>query len=67
MSKYLLEIGVEEFPSAYINSTKKQLEEKFKKLIEENKLSVEEIKVESTPRRFATYKCKRSFQKNCLR
>ena len=38
MSKYLLEIGVEEFPSAYINSTKKQLEEKFKKLIEENKL-----------------------------
>ena len=53
MSKYLLEIGVEEFPSAYINSTKKQLEEKFKKLIEENKLSVEEIKVESTPRRFA--------------
>lgn len=53
MSKYLLEIGVEEFPSAYINSTKKQLEEKFKKLIEENKLSLEEIKVESTPRRFA--------------
>lgn len=53
MSKYLLEIGVEEFPSAYINSTKEQLEEKFKKLIEENKLSVEEIKVESTPRRFA--------------
>src|SRR5699024_6065356 len=53
MSKYLLEIGVEEFPSAYINSTKKQLEEKFVKLIEENKLSLSEIKVESTPRRFA--------------
>lgn len=53
MSKYLLEIGVEEFPSAYINSTKKQLEEKFKNLIEDNKLNLEEIRVESTPRRFA--------------
>lgn len=30
MSKYLLEIGVEEFPSAYINSTKKQLEKNSK-------------------------------------
>src|SRR5699024_4468405 len=53
MSKYLLEIGVEEFPSDYIDSTKKQLEDKFKKLMEENKLSCEKIEVESTPRRFA--------------
>ncbi|NVF11733.1 glycine--tRNA ligase subunit beta [Anaerococcus sp. AGMB00486] len=53
MSKYLLEIGVEEFPSAYINSTKKQLEEKFKNLVKENKLNLDKIKVESTPRRFA--------------
>lgn len=53
MSKYLLEIGVEEFPSAYINSTKKQLEEKFKNLISDNKLNLEQIRVESTPRRFA--------------
>ncbi|MDD7305620.1 MAG: glycine--tRNA ligase subunit beta [Peptoniphilaceae bacterium] len=53
MSKYLLEIGVEEFPSEYIDSTKKQLKEKFQKLIDENKLSCEKIEVESTPRRFA--------------
>lgn len=53
MSKYLLEIGVEEFPSDYIGSTKKQLKEKFRKLIDENKLTCESIEVESTPRRFA--------------
>lgn len=53
MSRYLLEIGVEEFPSDYIDSTKKQLKEKFQKLIEENKLTCEKILVESTPRRFA--------------
>lgn len=55
MSRYLLEIGVEEFPSDYINSTKKQLKEKFQKLIEENKLSCANIEVESTPRRFVVF------------
>ncbi len=53
MSNYLLEIGVEEIPSDYVKNTKKQLEDKFKKLIEENKLTCESISVESTPRRFA--------------
>lgn len=53
MSKYLLEIGVEEFPSAYIASTRRQLKEKFEKLLEENKFSYEKVLVESTPRRFA--------------
>lgn len=53
MSKYLLEIGVEEFPSDYIDSTKKQLKDKFQKLMDENKLTCEKIEVESTPRRFA--------------
>ena len=55
MSRYLLEIGVEEIPSDYIESTKKQLKEKFQKLIDENKLTVDEIRVESTPRRFAVF------------
>ena len=32
MSNYLLEIGVEEIPSDYVKNTKKQLEDKFKKL-----------------------------------
>lgn len=53
MSNYLLEIGVEEIPSDYVKNTKRQLEDKFKKLIEENKLTCESISVESTPRRFA--------------
>lgn len=52
MSNYLLEIGVEEIPSDYVKNTKRQLEDKFKKLIEENKLTCESISVESTPRRF---------------
>lgn len=55
MSRYLLEIGVEEIPSDYIESTKKQLKEKFQKLIDENKLIVDEIRVESTPRRFVVF------------
>lgn len=53
MSNYLLEIGVEEIPSDYVKNTKRQLEDKFRKLIEENKLTCESISVESTPRRFA--------------
>jgi len=55
MSRYLLEIGVEEIPSDYIQATKNQLKEKFQKLVDENKLTVDEIRVESTPRRFAVF------------
>lgn len=55
MSRYLLEIGVEEIPSAYIEKTKAQLKEKFEKLLEENKLTYDEVRVESTPRRFAIF------------
>nr|WP_072536918.1 glycine--tRNA ligase subunit beta [Anaerococcus mediterraneensis] len=53
MHNYLLEIGVEEIPSAYVKNTKAQLGEKFKKLLDENKISFENIMVDSTPRRFA--------------
>ena len=52
MHNYLLEIGVEEIPSDYVKNTKIQLRDKFKNLLEENKLSYEEIEIESTPRRF---------------
>lgn len=55
MSRYLLEIGVEEIPSDYIQATKNQLKEKFQKLVDENKLTVDEIRVESTPRRFSVF------------
>ena len=53
MHKYLLEIGVEEIPSAYVKHTKAQLVDKFKDLLDENKLGYEDISVHSTPRRFA--------------
>ena len=52
MHNYLLEIGVEEIPSDYVKNTKTQLRDKFEKLLSENKLSYEEIEIESTPRRF---------------
>lgn len=52
MHNYLLEIGVEEIPSDYVKNTKIQLKEKFEKLLSENKLSYEEVEIESTPRRF---------------
>ena len=55
MSNYLLEIGVEEIPSDYVKNTKNQLKEKFEKLITDNKLTCDEIVVESTPRRFAIF------------
>ena len=55
MSRYLLEIGVEEIPSDYIDKTKSQLKEKFEKLLEENKLTYDQVRVESTPRRFAIF------------
>ena len=52
MHNYLLEIGVEEIPSDYVKNTKIQLKEKFEKLLPENKLSYEDVEIESTPRRF---------------
>ena len=52
MHNYLLEIGVEEIPSDYVKNTKVQLKEKFEKLLSENKLSYEDVEIESTPRRF---------------
>lgn len=55
MSRYLLEIGVEEIPSAYIEKTKTQLKEKFEKLLDDNKLTYDLVRVESTPRRFAIF------------
>ena len=55
MSRYLLEIGVEEIPSDYIDKTKSQLKEKFETVLDENKLTYDEVRVESTPRRFAIF------------
>lgn len=52
-SRYLLEIGVEEFPAAYIDPTKKQLKTLFVALLKDYDVKYKALIVESTPRRFA--------------
>lgn len=53
MTSYLLELGVEEFPSRFIASTKEQLLGNVKQGLEEAHLTVENATVQATPRRFA--------------
>ena len=53
MNKYLLEIGVEELPSRFVNMAIEQLEEKSQKLLVENELGFEDVKVYATPRRLS--------------
>ncbi len=53
MSKYLLEIGVEEFPASYIEPTQNQLKEAFTKLFRDNGVEFHNIRTDATPRRFA--------------
>lgn len=55
MHDYLLELGVEEYPSRFIASTKDQLLRNFQKGMEEGGLSAEGFRLESTPRRFALF------------
>lgn len=55
MNKYFLEIGVEEFPSRFIASTKEQLKNNVLKILSDEGLSVENSRIESTPRRFALW------------
>lgn len=51
MSKYLLEIGVEEFPAGYIEPTLLQLEHAFTALFRDNGVDFHELKTDATPRR----------------
>ena len=53
MSKYLLEIGVEELPYKFIPSAIKQLKESFGKFLENNHIEFSNINVLATPRRLA--------------
>ena len=53
MSKYLLEIGVEELPYKFIGSAEKQLKEGFAKFLETNNIEYSGINVLTTPRRLA--------------
>lgn len=52
MSKYLLEIGVEEFPATYIEPTKNQLVQAFTKLLTTNGVDFHNLRCDATPRRF---------------
>jgi glycyl-tRNA synthetase len=52
---FLLEIGSEELPAAFLPGAMATLEESIKTLFENNELSYEEIRVYGTPRRLAIY------------
>lgn len=53
MSKYLLEVGVEELPYKFIPMAISQLKTGFKTFLESNKVNYSDIKVMATPRRLA--------------
>lgn len=53
MSKYLLEIGVEELPYKFIPMAIDQLKQGFEKFLSENGLDFSNVKVMATPRRLA--------------
>lgn len=53
MSKYLLEIGTEELPHKFIPSAQEQLKKSFEKLLNDNQIKFELVKIYATPRRLA--------------
>ena len=53
MSKYLLEVGVEELPYKFIPMAISQLEAGFKTFLESSNVGFDNIKVMATPRRLA--------------
>ena len=53
MSKYLLEIGVEELPYKFISMAEAQLKEGFEKFLGVNGIEYETVNVLTTPRRLA--------------
>ena len=55
MSNYLLEIGVEEFPSRFVKTCKEQLQKAIEEAFQENGLVFENLRLESTPRRFSLW------------
>lgn len=55
MTTYLLELGVEEFPSRYMASTKQQLKQNVLEGLSSAGLSFADARIEATPRRFALW------------
>lgn len=52
-NKYLIEIGVEELPSSYVNNALDSFVENFEKVLEEEKIHYENIDKYATPRRLS--------------
>lgn len=50
-NKYLLEIGVEEMPARFVKNTLEQMKNYTTKLLENERIEFQEIKLNSTPRR----------------
>ena len=55
MNRYLLEIGVEELPSRFVNLAMEQIREKIEKSLNENDLKYDSLEVYATPRRLSLY------------
>ncbi|CDZ75109.1 Glycine-tRNA ligase beta subunit [Peptoniphilus sp. ING2-D1G] len=53
MNKFLLEIGVEELPSRYVEGAIKDFNIKASQMLEKNKIDYENLKVYATPRRLS--------------
>ncbi len=51
MSHFVLEIGTEEIPARFLQSTEKELVDRFTALLKENRIGFEKIEAHSTPRR----------------
>lgn len=51
MSHFVLEIGTEEIPARFLQSTEKELTDRFAALLKESHLGYEKIEAHSTPRR----------------
>ncbi|MDO5041018.1 MAG: glycine--tRNA ligase subunit beta [Peptoniphilus sp.] len=53
MNKFLLEIGVEELPSRYVEGAIKDFSAKTSQMLEKNKIAYEDLKFYATPRRLS--------------
>lgn len=62
MADFLLEIGTEEIPAAYLDPALEEMREIFREMLRENRLDAKEIKTVGTPRRLVLYATNLPFQ-----
>lgn len=55
MNRYLLEIGVEELPSRFVNLAIEQIREKTEQALNENDIKFGDLEIYATPRRLALF------------